>query len=67
MILAFKYVKELDVEGMVADGDQVLTDMSDNNIEINYPKMSYPNVICAMDKVGITFEPRYEISNNVTF
>ena len=51
MILAFKYVKELDVEGMVADGDQVLTDMSDNNIEINYPKMSYPNVICAMDKV----------------
>ena len=53
-ILMFRTAYDLNVEGMVILENQILTDLYDNKLDIDYSKVAYPNIICPMNMVCIS-------------
>ena len=53
-ILMFRTAYDLNVEGMVILENQILTDLYNTKLDIDYSKVAYPNIICPMNMVCIT-------------
>ena len=50
----FRTAYDLNVEGMVILKNQILTDLYNTKLDIDYSKVAYPNIICPMNMVCIT-------------